>query len=147
MRGTRGDQAGDESVEVGGLGGDEERVAFQSMGHLVGLEVPMNGSAAVFIRRTWNYGYKGTQFRGGAAAPDPAAYGLSPPLFQPLTAYAARDRIFPAPARENSAPRQGRPSGLHAGHRLRSFHGTNEGEGKGNCQGAVVPVRTASGQG
>ena len=25
---------------------------------------------------------------GGVAAPDPAAYGLSPPLFQPLTAYA-----------------------------------------------------------
>jgi hypothetical protein len=41
----------------------------------------------------------------GAAAPVPAAYGLSPPLFQPLTAYAARGRIFPAPARENPAPR------------------------------------------
>ena len=25
--------------------------------------------------------------QGGAAAPDPAAYGLPPPLFQPLTAY------------------------------------------------------------
>jgi hypothetical protein len=42
---------------------------------------------------------KGAQLQGGAAAPDPAAYGLSPPLFQPLTAYAARGRIFPAPAR------------------------------------------------
>ena len=42
---------------------------------------------------------KGAELRGGAAAPDPAAYGLSPPLFQPLTAYAARSRIFPAPAR------------------------------------------------
>jgi hypothetical protein len=42
---------------------------------------------------------KGTQLRGGAAAPDPAAYGLSPPLFQPLTTYAAHGRIFPAPAR------------------------------------------------
>ena len=40
----------------------------------------------------------------GAAAPHPAAYGLSPPLFQPLTAYAARGRIFPAPARENPHP-------------------------------------------
>jgi hypothetical protein len=30
--------------------------------------------------------------------PCPAAYGLSPPLFQPLTAYAAGGRIFPAPA-------------------------------------------------
>jgi hypothetical protein len=39
MRGTRGDQAWDESVEVGGFGGDEERIAFQSMGHLVDLEV------------------------------------------------------------------------------------------------------------
>ena len=39
------------------------------------------------------------QLRGGAAAPDPAAYGLPPPLFQPLTAYAARGRIFPALAR------------------------------------------------
>ena len=44
---------------------------------------------------------KGAQLQGGAAAPDPAAYGLSPPLFQPLTAYAARGRIFPAPARGN----------------------------------------------
>jgi hypothetical protein len=43
----------------------------------------------------------------GAAARRPAAYGLSPPLFQPLTAYAARGRIFPAPARGNPAP-QGR---------------------------------------
>jgi hypothetical protein len=34
----------------------------------------------------------------GAATPDPSANGLSPPLFQPLTAYAARGRIFPAPA-------------------------------------------------
>ena len=42
---------------------------------------------------------RGTHPQGGAAAPDPAAYGLSPPLFQPLTAYAARGRIFPAPAR------------------------------------------------
>jgi hypothetical protein len=41
---------------------------------------------------------KGAQLQGGAAAPDPAAYGLSPPLFQPLTAYAARGRIFPAPS-------------------------------------------------
>ena len=47
----------------------------------------------------------GTQPQGGAAAPDPAAYGLSPPLFQPLTAYAARGRIFPAPsAREPRTP-------------------------------------------
>jgi hypothetical protein len=43
---------------------------------------------------------KGTQLQGGAAAPDPAAYGLSPPLFQPLTAHAARGGIFPAPGRE-----------------------------------------------
>ncbi len=43
--------------------------------------------------------------QGGAAAPDPAAYGLSPPLFQPLTAYAARGRIFPAPARGDPARR------------------------------------------
>jgi hypothetical protein len=42
---------------------------------------------------------KGAQLQGGAAAPCPAAYGLSPPLFQPLTAYAARGKIFPAPAR------------------------------------------------
>ena len=49
---------------------------------------------------------KGAQLQGGAAAPDPAAYGLSPPLFQPLTAYAARGRIFPAPARGNPAPRR-----------------------------------------
>ena len=41
----------------------------------------------------------------GAAAPDPAAYGLSPPLFQPLTAYAARGRIYPAPARGGPHPR------------------------------------------
>ena len=46
---------------------------------------------------------KGAQLQGGAAAPDPAAYGLSPPLFQPLTAYAARGRIFPAPARRVSS--------------------------------------------
>jgi hypothetical protein len=72
------------------------------------------------------YGSEGAG-TGRAAAPDPAAYGLSPPLFQPLTADAAPGRIFPAPARENPAPRQGRPSGLHAGHRLRSSHGTNEG--------------------
>ena len=48
---------------------------------------------------------KGAQLQGGAAAPDPAAYGLSPPLFQPLTAYAARGRIFSAPARGTPAPR------------------------------------------
>jgi hypothetical protein len=40
----------------------------------------------------------------GAAAPDPAAYGLSPPLLQPLTAYAARGKIFPAPALGNPHP-------------------------------------------
>jgi hypothetical protein len=40
----------------------------------------------------------------GAAAPHPAAYGLSPPLFQPLTAYAAHGRIFPAPARGTPHP-------------------------------------------
>ena len=45
------------------------------------------------------------QFVSGAAAPRPAAYGLSPPPFQPLTAYAARGRIFPAPARGDPAPR------------------------------------------
>ena len=50
---------------------------------------------------------KGTERQGGAAAPDPAAYGLSPPLFQPLTAYAARGRIFPAPAR--GTPHPGKP--------------------------------------
>ena len=53
----------------------------------------------------------------GAAAPDPAAYGLSPPLFQPLTAYAAHGRIFPAPARGNPAPRvcsiEARPIAKH----------------------------------
>jgi hypothetical protein len=48
---------------------------------------------------------KGPQLQGGAAAPCPAAYGLSPPLFQPLTAYAASGRIFPAPARRDPAPR------------------------------------------
>src|SRR5580693_2877319 len=48
---------------------------------------------------------KGAQQQGGAAAPDPAAYGLSPPLFQPLTAYAARGRIYPAPARGGPHPR------------------------------------------
>ena len=48
---------------------------------------------------------KGAQLQGGAAAPDPAAYGLSPPLFQPLTAYAAHGRIFPTPARGTPAPR------------------------------------------
>ena len=37
---------------------------------------------------------KGTELQGGAAAPYPAAYGLSPPLFQPLIAYAARGKIF-----------------------------------------------------
>ena len=42
---------------------------------------------------------KGTHPQDGAVAPHPAAYGLSPPLFQPLTSYAARGRIFPAPAR------------------------------------------------
>jgi hypothetical protein len=42
---------------------------------------------------------KGAQLQGGAAAPGPAAYGLLPPLFQPLTAYAARGRIFPARVR------------------------------------------------
>jgi hypothetical protein len=47
---------------------------------------------------------KGTQLQGGAAIPDPAAYGLSPPLFQPLTAYTARGRIFPAPAGEPRTP-------------------------------------------
>jgi hypothetical protein len=41
----------------------------------------------------------------GAAAPDPAAYGLrSPPLFQPLTVLRGRGRIFPAPARGDPAP-------------------------------------------
>jgi len=38
---------------------------------------------------------KGAQLQGGAAAPDPATYGPSPPLFQPLTAYAARGRDLP----------------------------------------------------
>jgi hypothetical protein len=47
---------------------------------------------------------KGTQFQGEAAAPDPAAYGLSPPLFHPRTACAARGRIFPAPARGTPHP-------------------------------------------
>ena len=42
--------------------------------------------------------------RGGR--PGPAAYGLSPPLFQPLTAYTARGRIFPAPARGEPRPRK-----------------------------------------
>jgi hypothetical protein len=51
---------------------------------------------------------KGTRLRGGAAAPDPAAYGLSPPLFQPLTAYAARGRISPAPAWGTPHPDLGR---------------------------------------
>jgi hypothetical protein len=46
---------------------------------------------------------KGTHLEGGAAAPDPAAYGLSSPLFQPLTAYAARGRIFPSTSAENPA--------------------------------------------
>jgi len=48
---------------------------------------------------------KGAERQGGAAAPYPAAYGLSPPLFQPLTAYAARGRIFPAPSAGNPALR------------------------------------------
>ena len=54
----------------------------------------------------------------GAAAPHPAAYGLSPPLFQPLTAYAARGRILPAAARENPHPgcrEQQRRTGLDLG--------------------------------
>jgi hypothetical protein len=29
----------------------------------------------------------------GLPPPDPAAYGLSPPLFQPLTAYATRGNV------------------------------------------------------
>ena len=49
MRGTRGDQAWDESAEVGGFGGDEERIAFQSMGHLVDLEV-LNERFCVGVR-------------------------------------------------------------------------------------------------
>jgi hypothetical protein len=44
------------------------------------------------------------QLQGGAAAPDPAAYGLSPPLFQPLTTYAARGRIFPALHQRGGTP-------------------------------------------
>ena len=37
--------------------------------------------------------------------PPTAAYGLSPPLFQPLTGYTARGRIFPAPSAGEPAPR------------------------------------------
>jgi hypothetical protein len=59
MRGTRGDQAWDESVEVGGFGGDEERIAFQSMGHLVDLEVLNERFCGVLVRRTRNYGSRG----------------------------------------------------------------------------------------
>jgi hypothetical protein len=54
----------------------------------------------------------------GAAAPDPAAYGLSPPLFQPLTAYAARGRIFPAPARGTRTPSKEHASGGASGSRM-----------------------------
>jgi hypothetical protein len=52
-----------------------------------------------------SYGSEGhaATMRGWRPGPR-AAYGLSPPLFQPLTAYAARGRIFPAPVRGNPAP-------------------------------------------
>jgi hypothetical protein len=51
------------------------------------------------------YGSEGHRAARRGCRPGPAAYGLSPPLFQPLTAYAARGTIFPAPARGNPAPR------------------------------------------
>jgi hypothetical protein len=48
-----------------------------------------------------SYGSEGRTCKAGLPPRTPAAYGLSPPLFQPLTAYAARGRIFPAPARRS----------------------------------------------
>jgi hypothetical protein len=42
---------------------------------------------------------KGTQRQGGAAAPDPAAYGLVGPAVSPPDVLRGRGRIFPAPAR------------------------------------------------
>ena len=48
---------------------------------------------------------KGTQPQDGAAAPHPAAYGLSPPLFQPLTAYADAAGSSLHQRGENPAPR------------------------------------------
>ena len=38
--------------------------------------------------------------KAGLPPRTPAAYGLSPPLFQSLTAYAARGRIFPCTSAE-----------------------------------------------
>jgi hypothetical protein len=58
---------------------------------------------------------KDVQLQGGAAALDPAAYGLSPPLFQPLTAYAASGRIFPAPARGTPHPELGHQRAIRPG--------------------------------
>jgi hypothetical protein len=51
---------------------------------------------------------KGAQLQGGAAAPDPAAYGLSPPLFQPLTALRGTRQDLPC----TSAGRPRTPSQL-----------------------------------
>ena len=48
------------------------------------------------------YEHLGLLAHSGGAAPDPVVYELSSPLFQPLAAYAARGRVFPAPARRNS---------------------------------------------
>jgi hypothetical protein len=83
--------------------------------------LPIRRTAATTCRQVWNivparkrqwtlgqtahsYGSEGRAAARRGCRPDPAAYGLSPPLFQPLTAYAARGRIFPAPARGNPAP-------------------------------------------
>jgi len=68
------------------------------------------------------------QLQGGAAAPDPAAYGLSPPLFQPLTAYAARGRIFPAPARGNRVPRVPIVRGVPAACPIGQSSGVSDGQ-------------------
>jgi hypothetical protein len=66
---------------------------------------------------------KGVQLQGGATAPDPAAYGLSPPLFQRLTAYAARGRIFPAAEVISATPGQPLDAGAWLGARRRGHGG------------------------
>jgi hypothetical protein len=71
---------------------------------------------------------KGTHLQGGAAAPQPRRMGCQPPLFQPLTAYTARGRIFPAPARGTRTPntsrsRPGVPHTCHTPECLPVIHG------------------------
>ena len=61
------------------------------------------GACRTTSTRTRSTSGKGAERQGGAAAPDPAAYGLSPPLFQPLTAYAAPQDL-PCTSAGNAAP-------------------------------------------